>query len=204
MKVSLKKAAELQKLALDLAGKIDVPVEASVSFYTKGEPTDFVMAAHSTTLKAFHDSLFNIHALNEAGYEIRKMLGAVNASKQENFDSSINDLLVQRASVEAQEKRIAGIISMIAHHDTAEETIGRIEAQKAVGGSETTRHGFFDRAFAFGVVGDAELDTMKKLLASLRQQKSELRDQLAVMNINLKIELSDSVVETLRKNMLIA
>ena len=198
MQVTLKKASELQRLAIEAAGKINIRTSIPISIFGKGEPTKYVREAFEHATEAFVLNIERAFDLYEAGYEIRRLLAKANAEGSE----SINEILTQRALCETQEKRLATLLQLLSEDRTTEETnnvdeiASRIEhSRKAMEKGEA--HYGFDRNLLLRVVSSEQENGIKIRLGHLRQDKSNLTDLLAAKNLNTKITLSDSVVKTL-------
>ncbi|CAM6055316.1 unnamed protein product [Sphagnum tenellum] len=206
MQITLKKASELQRMAIEAAGKIEVKGTVMVPFYSKGEPEEFVPVAYAHGTENFAIAVADTLELLAVGYEIRRLLGVANASQEHG--SSINDLLAERAMIEASEKRLQALLqvaeSAISEPD-CDEVVARIHQQRKTiekGGAEI-RYGI-DRNIEMRVVDEYQRRDLRNRLANLRFRKSELTDILAGRNLNTKITLTEDIVVTLRGHKIIS
>jgi len=200
MQITLKKADELQRVAMEAANRLDPQVEVSVSAFTKAEPSVFVADAARAGYVKFVKQHKDIQALLNAAYDIRQWRDEQNSKK-------INALLNRRALLEALEKRLSHLIdrveSSILHEDAVDETVGRIERVRAA--APTGSYSGYDNGrLTLSVVSNTDLEALRAELAMLRAKKSDLTDQIAGLNLNTKITLSETVVNTLRAHNLIA
>jgi len=207
MKVTLKKGSELARQAIEAAAKTNAPAETSVSFYAKGEPSEFVVTAYETASIKFVSAVSDTRALLETGYEIRRLLNKANNFVPAGDTQSISDLLTERAMIEAQEKRLGAHISQAETglaEPSIDETISRIQQQLALvaKGNEGAR--FMERSFEMRAVDENTLETMRGYFMELRRKKSDLTDMLHGRNLNTKITLSDAAITVLKHHKIIA
>ena len=192
MQITLKKANELQRIVLEAATKIEPQTTVAVSPYDvkSTNKTHLEDVIQKNGAAKFSESMDSMFALMNIAYEIRDMLGEANAN------SGINTLLNKRALVEAKEKRLVKIITTaeeVVGENTVDEALGRVQRFNSLG-----TNNYYEQDVKLTVVDAADLKAMKAELSKIKQQKSDLTDQLAGLNLNTKIKLSDAMVEFLR------
>jgi len=196
MKVSLKKANELQRLALETANKLSVSSNVNVSIYTEGQPEDFIPVMREVAIAKIDATMSNSISLIDAGFMIRHLLGEENAK-------AVNQLLNERACLEAKEKRLnVFLTSLDVNESVSGEVIARVNSTRKLLENGTDRH-YVEKSFDMHVVSEDMRNRLQDELLDLRRLKSEITDKLAGINLNYTITLPSGVVQVLKDNKLL-
>lgn len=190
MKITLKKAAELAREALDKANKTNVSNTLSISIYGKTSAVDAIARAQGV----MDESISNIGDLIDAAFTIRQAIGDQNAGL------GINTLMTKRAQVEALEKRLAAIVgdTSVYYDDVID-----IDAVEAKISALKNRQDSYSESVAVRLLDGIQKDALTERLAALKRQKSDIRDTLAGINLTNHITLDERTVETLRRNLIV-
>ena len=206
MFITLKKANELQRHALEMVGKIDPKVTVEVSSYSKGDPESFVPQMFHAASTKWAQAIKDTRALLAAAYQIRRLLGIANADA-EGSEFSINDLLAQRAMVEAEEKRLSALLASAEHglrESDIDRTVSQITQQrKALERGTEMRYSLMTDHVDLCVVTQVQIDALKETIARLRHDKSALTDIISGRNLNTTFKVPEDVEETLRYHKII-
>lgn len=194
MKINLRKANALAKALQAEAHKQSLPTSVSISIY-RADTVDAVVEATGKTLRA------NLEAASEllgASYDLRRLLGAAFQS------SGIDDLLTEKASLDAQEKLISKVVdrdhgwTVATPRDLATP---RLTALKQAHEAPTGR-GYGADALDVRLDEDAFAGLEDKL-REIRRRKSQIADELLNLNTTHTLDVPSHVqalVDTYKLN----
>lgn len=189
MEVTLKRAADLARAALDAANEFNLEPKASISIHAP----DPVATAERAT-QAFDDAMEKFEALLAAHYAIRGQIGAANAQ------SGLDDLLTRRARLEAIEKRLTVVTDKAGKGQDAAETLAimvsditmskqRVASGHDLYGSETV---------SLPLVDTLRYERIAERKGALRRERADIADAVAAINLNTRIVLDPMTVATLK------
>lgn len=189
MQVTLKKASDLSRAALEVAnGSIRPRLDAVLSVYQKAPVGDTVEKARLAALEEEMGAMLLI----KVAFSIRKSIGIVNAS------AGIDDALTERAMLDVMERRMQSMVSTVGFDDEAIDTVAaRLEAakQRVAAGDSLSR---FEESFTTPVLGKEDIARINSDLATLKRRKNDLKDEVAGLNLTNYIKLTDDQVKVLR------
>lgn len=197
MQVTLKKAADLSRAALDAANKIKPKTTVSVSVYQKTPVAETVAKARDAVTTAETQA----KALLDVAFALRQRIGEANAR------CGIDAALTDRALLDAQERRLTALTEGVEHaYDAsdAETVAARIEALKARAANPQGGLARFEESFDAVVLDAADVAAITADLAAIRRRKSDLKDQIAGLNLSNHVVLDDAHVQVLRQHGLVA
>lgn len=205
--VTLRKAHDFERSLNEAAKRFQFNRTIEVSIHRDETVADLVAAAQ-TTLRS---NLASAVSLVQAAHSIRASISTANA------DSGINDLLSEKAALEAEEKIIAAVVNGAdqqvgrGRHRTDYELDGAAEvavAQKQLEalrvraasaerfhGAETVTVRVLDTAAIEGLSGD---------LATIQLRKKAIADELLGLNMATKVTLTSETVALLKQFKLLA
>ena len=206
--ITIKKGLDLIHSILESANKIKFNQIARVSVYGNNDPEASLIEAGEKIVSGVHDviQLIGTH------YNIKRSIGLA------NDQLGITILIRERVKYEALEKRLAAIVKdfsdsgsdsmysrmsgpamsisdMAAIRDRIKLSRDRILTKDQVSSSE--------ESFSVNVVSDKFRDELENELYSVRRQKATCIDQIALLNVNNKIVISDADVRVLQKHKLL-
>jgi hypothetical protein len=190
MDVTLKRAADLARAALEAANDIRIEPQVSISIHTAD-----TAAAAERARRAFDEGLSRFEALVTAHYVIRALIGAANAR------TGLDDLLTRRARLDALDRKLAGLAEKArADRDAAGElAIAEAHAaslrQRLAAGHDV----FGGEHVSLSVVDAARAERLAARRATIRRERSELADAVAGINLSTRVALDAATVATLRE-----
>lgn len=196
MQVTLKKAADLSRAALDAAGKIKPRTSVAISVYQKSAVAETVAKAREavTTAEAQAKELLDV------AFALRKQIGQVNAQ------AGVDDALTDRALLDAQERRLTALLDGVECQfdvNDAETVAARIEALKARAANPQGGLSRYEESFDTAVLGADDMAAVQADLAALRRRKSDLKDRIAGLNLSNHILLAEEQVAVLRRHQIV-
>ncbi len=202
MQVTLKKAAELSRAALAAAKAIEPKSTVTISAYSTTEVEAVVEEGRS----AFNAALARSLALVNAGFEIRALIGNINAAV------GVDALLTKVASIDETIARITAASGVTADKysgetgtdsDDMEALKRRVEqSRRDITDAENRRYGSRDE-IKIVVLGTAQKQELVDEIGKLKRLRAAHKDELTAINFGTKIDLPGSVVDTLRAEKLI-
>lgn len=197
MQVTLKKAAELSRLALEKAKATEIQTSMDVSIYDQ-RPLGEIVSAETAQAKTNLDSMYDLIA---AAFALRMEIGRLNAEK------GINALLTERAGLEVIESRLKTLASSVkGRRRTIESVEKEIEAlRNQTVATENALYGTRRKdEVSVPIFDDEWIKGIEANLAKIARDKSDIRDKIAGINLNTHLELSQDVETSLRRAKLIA
>jgi hypothetical protein len=201
MEITLRKASALSKALLDAGRALPLAKTVKVSIYGALSVESEVALAASTLA----DNVTKATALIQASFELRKAIGQVNAA------SGIDDLLTQKASLDAVEKLLTGIGSSSSSRyslgsdgeDVSDVRIAQaqLDVLKSRIAAATTPLSYGRSEDSVTVAVPAPM--VQEGLADIRRLKTEIADQLLALNMTKKVTLSATTVALLEEFKLI-
>lgn len=203
--ISLKKGLDLIHSILEAANKIKIETTSRLSVYGLNDPEAVLQQASNKVTDSVHDiiQLVSVH------YNIKRTLGEANDSL------GITNLMRDRAKYDALDKRLSTILKSIQEKDPADSyrlsspsmVISDIEAirdriklsRDRIVNKEISSG---EEAFSVNVVSDKFREELADELFRIRRQKSACIEQIAALNINNKIAISDADMDVLQKHKL--
>lgn len=203
--ITLKKGLDLIQSILETANKIKVETTSRLSVYGTGDPEAILQQASHKVADGVHDiiQLVSIH------YNIKRSLG------EANDRLGITDLIRERVKYDALDKRVSAILKSIQEKDpvdsyrlsSASMNISDIDAirdriklsRDRIMNKEISSG---EESFSVNVVSDKFRDEIADELFRIKRQKSACIDQIAALNINNKIVISDADAAVLQKHKL--
>ncbi len=201
MNTTLKKAAELSRLALSTAKAITPEKTVSVTAFTISPVADVVDAAR-TKFETDQDRIF---ALLDAAYAIRESIGRANAAAE--IDGKLTrialiDAKIERMGKGAKSDELGIMLEEGVSSDSMAELVARVDqAKEDLKDAETRRYGRSD--IVINVLGTVEKAVQDDVLADLRRERSALKDEIAAANFTTMVVLSEETVNTLTHERLI-
>lgn len=200
MKVTLKKASELARAAIEAANKITVSTNTTISIYSKDTVRDVVKAAREQCLQDDSDA----RNLLSVAFEIRKVIG------QKNAECGVSKALTQREMLDQMERRYQMLLQPTygnrgeVDDNELAEVAERLSSNKnRIMAGTTGNLRTVEENITVGVMDKATVKQLTDDLMSIRRQKSDLKDTIAGLNLNTTIELGDAWVTELKKHGLI-
>ena len=194
--LSLKRASEVARAALDAAAALKPDPRVALSIHTDDAP-----AALDEAEADFRADVARVEALIGAGYALRRALGAANAA------AGVTDLLTRRAELDLLEKRLAALTERLPSPRQAEREWGEAAARvgslrrRVEGG--TAGYGAGD-AVSLPVASAATREALLDRLALLRAEREMLGERLAAANLAATVQLEPAHEATLRHARLLA
>lgn len=190
MEVTLKRAADLARAALDAANGLNLEPKASISIHAP-DPT----AAAQRATRAFDEALEKFEGLLAAHYAIRALIGAANST------SGLDDLLTRRARLEAVEKRLAATVEKAGRAQDAPEALAiflsdiAMSKQRAAAG-----HGVFGtETVSLPLMDHTRHGRIAETRAALRRERADIADAVAAINLNTSVALDPVTAATLKE-----
>jgi hypothetical protein len=194
MELTLRKAAALSKSLLEAARRLPMPRTVEISIYDMEAIDERVGVALDTLNANLNDAL----ALTAASFTLREAIGTVNTQ------SGVHALLTERARLDAQERLLAAVVDAPANHeyDSAVEpeiadaklTALRFRAENAGAASYGVTEELRVR------VSDPEvIQSTKDALVDIRRRKTQIADDLLVVNTSTRIAVPADVEELLTR-----
>lgn len=217
MELTLKKAHELSRLAIEAANKRQAPTAVTVSAFadmgpvSKTSPRSMVVAGRGKVLEAAREAV----DLLTVGYALRKRLGAANAR------GGIGDRLADIAFEEAAIKRLDKTLGAAAEDpddldgllaagrdEEADTDFSAVEAKlralraahEAPGGAPRGLSGRTPDSVALPVLDRAAREAFKAEVAARRRRIRALREECQAANFTLRVALEDHEAAVLRKH----
>lgn len=181
MEITLRKADAFSK-ALIAAGQKALTPNIELSIYSD-KAVEEVVAAQAKLATSLEKST----ALLKEGFYIRQEAGRLNAS------SGINDLLRERAALEAQERLLTPL------SQTSTEGLDGLTRRLEVKLERTKSPDYYGNGESVTVsaVTDKVRDAAKAQLLTILRRKGQINDELLETNIRTKVKLTGSAVSLL-------
>lgn len=211
MQVTLKKASEYARLAVEAANKIEVRTNISVSIFSLSTPQSQVEAAR----REVYEAIEQIASLQAAAAVIRAALARA------NVDSGVSALLAKMAGNDAMMKRYRQIIGET-DEDTATRRLlaatgsavsaedidyaaldGRIAAMRKAAEQPGDRLRGVETNVSLSVLDRASREQITETIAKLRRENSGISDDITALNFGRKISLDPDTVDVLKRHRII-
>lgn len=195
MQVTLKKAAELSRAAINASKTIEFKKAFSISAFISMDDFDIGQIVGTGQL-ALTDAVSRSLALVDAGYEIRALIGDANAK------AGVSGLLTKTAAIDETIQRLTLIVtetgSAVACDDLFDVKL-RFHKMRTdtTAQTETPRFGATDRLTVSAISEAAKLNYLNDM-AVLRRKRSAIKDELTAINFITKVTIPDHIVEVLR------
>lgn len=194
VEITLKKAADLSRSAIDAANAIKVNPTIAISIYTPRSASEIVEAAR----EQIANSIDTITELLKVGHSIRALI------KAKNTEIGIDERLNRRAYLDALEKRLTTILNQAGitpvgdfDEDEVSDEIATVEGQIAALKATDNR---YHSSVSAKVMDSVMIERIRDTLNQIKRDKAELRDELAGLNLNARIKLDPSDVAVLKKH----
>lgn len=189
MQINLRKASAVQAEIRKAIAAIKLETTVNVSEFT-GSIVEAVNVANQALL----DAVKRKEQLNAALYEIRAVVGRMNAQV------GIGDVL---ADVEKIDGQLTIINSLVTAQEakSVEELMARVDKLKAAP-SDSVRHSLYADRYSTvetGVLTAGTINTFKAQLKSLKRERQDLQDKLLNLNVATTITLSADTVTVLKE-----
>lgn len=194
MEVTLRKASALSKALLDTSRALPLTKAVKVSIYA--ETT--VAAEVATAETKLATNVVKASALIEAAFGLRKSIGSINAS------SGIDALLTERASLDSVEKLLAGVgaVSRYTEDETVENLSvaqAQLDALKVRASSASVDALAYRRGTEDALTVAVPAPTVADRLVEIRRRKTDISDQLLVLNMTKKVKVDAATVALLEE-----
>lgn len=191
MQVSLRKAAALESSLRDIAKGVSLSKTVAVSVYSDNQSVEKQIEEASAALRA---GVEDVRSALTTAYQIRGLIAVKNA------EVGINALLIERASLDAVDRALAGLTTKDRSEGiAAEHAFSALIAQKAR--NEKSEYGTTENV-SVNVAGDLATE-IKAAAAANQKRKVAIADELLSLNVGTTIVLSDEVVAVLTKHNLV-
>jgi hypothetical protein len=192
MNVTLRKAHALSKALLEQAKRLPLKRTVTISIYDEEAPEDRVDEA----AEALVANLGTARAMVSAAYVIRQAIGVANKS------AGIDDLLSEKARLDAEEKLLAQVIDANGsdyEFNSATDPAFVINKLEAIVARNKTgaAYGSATEELTVKVASSEIVAPLADDLAVLRRRKTEIGDELLSKNSGVMVALDASVVELL-------
>jgi hypothetical protein len=206
MEVTLKKASDLGKAALEAANKIKISKSIRISIYGESDPKALIDEAAAKARQQLSD----IQELISTHYDIKVNIG------EANDRAGITKLMRRVAEIEALIKALTTNVKMLEpNSDILGRSYGvavdveanvtaireRIDLSKKRLMEKDS--GTVEDSFTVSVIPEALIEDTNNIVLLLKKQKANASEQLAALNVNTKITLSFDNVEVLKKHKLL-
>ena len=206
VQISLKKASEYARLAIEAANKMAVPTQISLSVFSTATPHEAVAAARAKAEEALADA----GDLYLAGFSLRQEIGRANAA------SGVSDHLAAIAADEAVIKKLQALVGGFG--DDAAEMLGiprgeadldldaearRMAALRAAheaGATPGRGYSRLEDSLSLPVVNSAMRERLKADIAQMRRFISTRKDAVAALNFTVKVDLDETHAAVLRRH----
>lgn len=197
MEVNLRKANALSKALLEAAKKLPLARTVSVSIYDENPSKASVDLAAEKLVENARDA----RALIADAFAIRADIGDANAK------SGINDLLTEKARLDAEERILVAVVEPANDHtfDAAtapEYADAKLASLKKNAESEAARYGVTEELLVRVATTDVT-SPMKDELLAIRRRKTAIADELLALNTTTKVVLRSGTVALLNRFKLI-
>jgi len=186
MQVTLRKARQIEKL-LNKAFNSNIEPTGEYSIH---RDTDFLDAEVEIFIKEFGESLNDLHAINDAIFEIREAIH----EKNESF--GINALIATRA-------KAVNILARLQTFAFCETLQSQIILTQKIGAARKNLgqnvYGANSDTIEISKCTEMQLKAIESDIAEFKQQIVNLDDLILTNNLNTKIELSDTILSLLEK-----
>lgn len=183
MNITLRKANAIQASINEAVKALDFNTTVSINEFQTVED-EFIQASTK-----FFNNVTRRMALLDALYEIRKAVGTA------NFNASIDSRLADVARLE-KDIQFYGQHAINKVRETSAVINGKLD--KIRNRKEDTYYGRNEEVNTC-IFTDSDLTKFKEVLAFAKKHKQKLQDELLEANVRTEITLSDSAVETLKK-----
>jgi hypothetical protein len=191
--VTLRKANQLEKQALEAATKVRLATQLKISVYEKQPLEKLIDAARNKVRKSLAEAI----ALTEAAYQIRAL------ASTKLHEIGIGRLLLEKALVEAKERHLNAYLasdSFESEDNLSLEVLGeKIKTMRTRLEAATRGYGL-DESLAINVLSEHDKTEFDDQLIQLKNRKTAIVDELMQKNWNGTITLPSSVVEILRRH----
>lgn len=201
--VTLRKANELERGLIAAASKIEFERTIQVSIHRDETVTDLVKSAQAS----LNQNVATAVALVRAAHVIRQAISKANA------DHGINDLLGEKAALDAEEKVINQVVSGVSdarrarYGDDLNSASDPAVAQKQLDAARV-RAATADRhtleEVSVRVLDAATVATLTAELANIQLRKRAIADELLSANMTTKVTLESETVNLLKQIKLLA
>jgi len=183
MKVSLRKANDIQQAIHSAIGKIFPSAVMTISIHEEHLP-EAVEKAQKHTIDAIESS----ERLNAIRYDIRKAIANANASY------GIEDLIVEHAKIKSSLSRLSKLVdgSPYPGHRAA----GLIVASEKTKSAGNYYHG--SETVSIGILGEETIAAIRQTCLDLTRRHTEIADELLTLNVKTEITISDGDYKYLR------
>lgn len=202
MEVNLRKASALEQALLVAARSLPLTKTVAVSIYGGKKVAEEVQTAQDKLSANIERAV----SLTNAAYKIRQNIGDVNAT------SGISTLLTEKATLDATEKLLTGLVGAASTPDVYgmdEEADSAVSTAQARLDAMIARAATSDRSYGMqesvsvAVIGDELTAKVQDQLTSLRLRKVAISDELLLLNMSRKVTLSTETVSLLKEFKLI-
>lgn len=194
MEVTLRKASALSKALLDAARALPLNKAVKVSIYATTTVEAEVSAAQAKLL----ENSTKATSLIEASFGLRAIIGALNAT------SGIDALLTERAGLDASEKLLSGIgaVSRYSEDESVENLSvaqAQLDALKTRAANASADSVAYRRGSEDSLTVSVPTPTIQNRLVAIRRRKTEIADELLILNMTKKVKISPATVALLEE-----
>jgi vacuolar-type H+-ATPase subunit F/Vma7 len=189
MQVTLRKGAALSAALIEQARKLPLTKLVTLSIHQKETPQDTIASAQTRLT----ENVVEAGRLFDAAYALRAVIGAANAA------NGIDDLLAEKAALDAREKLVTGVLGGGKNIDydyeqgtDAEIAAAQLESLKA----RQTADRYAGDTVAVKILSADIAKNLEEELANLRRRKVEIADLLLTKNMTTTVEVP-AAAETL-------
>jgi hypothetical protein len=196
MEVTLRKAASLEKSLQEAARSQSLVKALTISVFSPKSVSDEVVPARAKLATNLSKALSFI----SAAFQIRE------AIKKANATNGIDGLLAEKASFDAREKLISGVVSANVIFDDGETDSSVDQAQARLDSlkeRQKTADRFAQDSVTVNIVNQDLTAQFQDQLTTIRKRKVEITDQLLILNMTKKITLTVETVALLTELKLI-
>lgn len=184
MKISLRKASQLQTAINDTIKSVELETEVQLNEFQ--DPEEVLVMTRQNLL----NNMARVQNLNTVLYTIRNAVATANAT------SGIN---LKLGEVALFDKRIAQFNNMGGKkpQDSLEVIKGKLDKIKARAADARSIYGF-DNAVATSVLKSEDITGFKQAVNQLKKAKQKLQDEILELNVRTEIEVSGDAEKVLQ------
>ena len=191
MKITLRKAHALQKAVQEILNSIDLKTRVSLNEFQ--DPAQEIANAAQRVL---NDDVRRSDLLM-ALFTLRTLAGTA------NHTSGINMRLSHAAYLDKRIAQLTPLISATAEISEIGVIVGRLEKIKnRPADSRASLYGHHDEVDT-GVLSREQIDNIKNIVAELKKQKQQVRDEVLELNVRTEFEITAEVESILQREKLV-
>lgn len=183
MKITLRKAAQVQAEIVKRIGELSEPMSVAMEVNSAANPVE----TQKQNIENFEKSLVSVGELTRIQYLIRGQVARV------NHESGISQLLTRDAYLNAESKRLSNIarVRSVAQDAALLEAsyLAKLEQQK------TSAPNIYGRSstetITLELLTEKTREQMKAKLLEFKRERNQIADQILALNVSTHVEVQD-------------